>query len=866
MKINLNDFTETLPYTSELFGVYQPLLGWRSRLISRRVARGRQSGMHQMAQSALSWVKAPDAGLSDTRLVPLTETLKQEVAPAIDSCIARRVALLVAEATPPINWKALLEEGRLTELLRSCANDIREYLAGNKPGVNEYVLPYLDRATRPVGRETAPPSAGALFQRERKVAGYLNWLSLRYPAVLDNNYFSMAKPSASEIISWLDPYTGFGQKKLEAVLSPIGIIHLFRQYFFEFKSFLGPAVSHVWVSPGTTVELFEVSTRKKIIERTLETASESTLRSESQSTNQDELSDAVREENKSDTRFGFSAEARTSVPFFQASANSSLNLDNARNTSRDTTHKNMRQQSEKLSSEIKRSFKSTFRTSTELQDTSSKRYVIDNKTEKLINYELRRKMRLVGVQVQDLSTQLCWQVYVDEPGRELGVAELVHIAEPADLANMPMPEGPAQPERKTVELSVQFAYENTPDSEGDEKDVVFYDGDDQEGGLNNNDKIVWKRNFNVEPPAPGYTLEDQFDWMTSHTEVCVAELKRVNSTGTFEVALRQVNFNDQNSIPLKVTTYWNPPPTPAEVQQAYNDKMAEYAEDKKRKAKEAYVTAARERIKQASQIQGRPSEDLREEERVVVYRRLISQLMKAGDGANRHITAELIRSLFDVEKMLYFVAPEWWAPRQHESHQALGGSELTDEYRVSWGGGDANREDNYFITDESSPAPFGASLGWLLQLDGDSMRNAFLNSPWVKAVIPIRLGKEKEALAWLQQAHVEGSDGLDALYDAPKEELEKIKPGGQGVTIQDALDYLAEQVATWHKKAGEAGPDPIDPSRSVLPTELVFEHGFYPLQGSFKADQDPLKVFSQWVEILPTDQLVAVEYDPADHL
>ena len=54
----------------------------------------------------------------------------------------------------------------------------------------------------------------------------------------------------------------------------------------------------------------------------------------------------------------------------------------------------------------------------------------------------------------------------------------------------------------------------------------------------------------------------------------------------------------------------------------------------------------------------------------------------------------------------------------------------------------------------------GSSLGWMLQLDGDDMRNAFLNAPWVKAVLPIRPGKELEASNWLQQSHVEGTDGL----------------------------------------------------------------------------------------------------------
>lgn len=61
-------------------------------------------------------------------------------------------------------------------------------------------------------------------------------------------------------------------------------------------------------------------------------------------------------------------------------------------------------------------------------------------------------------------------------------------------------------------------------------------------------------------------------------------------------------------------------------------------------------------------------EELREEERIVVYRSLISSLLtetqyKAADLYGQHVLYEFINSIFDVDKMLYFVAPHWWKPR-----------------------------------------------------------------------------------------------------------------------------------------------------------------------------------------------------------
>ena len=62
--------------------------------------------------------------------------------------------------------------------------------------------------------------------------------------------------------------------------------------------------------------------------------------------------------------------------------------------------------------------------------------------------------------------------------------------------------------------------------------------------------------------------------------------------------------------------------------------------------------------------------------------------------------------------------------------------------------------------------------------------------------------------------------------------------------------------------------DPEDASNHFagsLPTEAVFEHGFYPLKGGVQyGDGAEQAIFSQWMEILPTDQVaaLAVEYDP----
>lgn len=213
---------------------------------------------------------------------------------------------------------------------------------------------------------------------------------------------------------------------------------------------------------------------------------------------------------------------------------------------------------------------------------------------------------------------------------------------------------------------------------------------------------------------------------------------------------------------------------------------------------------------------------MREEERIVVYRRLISSLMSAAtyglpesptNDHARHVMAELLNSIFDIDKMLYFVAPEWWKPRTH-SHQFLAqqsNQAILDNNVTNWADGQAH-PDNYYLNEKSKFARMGSSLGWLLQLDGDDLRNAFLNAPWVKAVIPVRPGKELEATNWLQQMHVEGTDGLDGLYHASPAELAEIGTalGLTVITLADAIKYLCAKVAQKYQESLKVGRFPAN--------------------------------------------------------
>jgi hypothetical protein len=489
-------------------------------------------------------------------------------------------------------------------------------------------------------------------------------------------------------------------------------------------------------------------------------------------------------------------------------------------------------------------------------------------------------MRQVAVQVQHIGTQLCWEVFVDEPGRGLGLGQLVHAAAPDDMSSAQPPTAPEPMLPKETDFQMNFPFHGVGDN--DDRGCNYINGMDD--GTDEDERIYTTLEIKAPLPAADYTLSGinviNFVSPDPSADTSASPSFEILSVDSFRVRMDQIHFDDQPYLLFNLKLLWAPP-DPGPAQQKYEEAYAAYEAQQRKEAHAAYIKEVRARIEAAGSVKQRDPDDLRDEERTTVYRQLIRQLMEPAEDQTPHVASELVRALFDVDKMLYFVSPEWWMPRKvyaqtfatkkpalqaqlgkiaslpglagkislsgAVSSAAAGGDSaqyVSAPDETSWGGSNEAGRDNYLITEGSNPAPSGASLGWLLQLDGDARRNAFLNSPWVKAVIPIRPGREKAALEWLTKAHVEGSDGLDAQIEAQETELS----GSGPKTIRDAIMALAATVT--------AGQN-MD---NTLASEKVYEKGFDPLEGGFEVR--PFDVFDQWTEVLPTDQVVAVDYVP----
>ncbi len=1026
MIANIEKFKGKLPYASEIYGIFQPLLGWKSRITQNRLTSSKlvlpefpkvvqvnhpipnplaaavtvdPASLIVQIGPKQSFVINRDGTIGDSThnfdlFAENPDLVQFEIPYYLDSLIVRDIQGQVKTQLPnhaPDDkafwvtfWTITLDKDNLSKVLNGIIDSIKGFKIGQPipTGASaDPLYPYIDYIEQTLMMFASREEALTyLFNKEIYIARYLNSFLPKPGEDPDkvgftdkvNDILLRVIPSLSlrKILELLDPMHLAKGTGRDAVLSPIGIIHLFRQYFFEFDNFLGPPVEHIWLSPGSTTELIEASTRRVLQEQTFEQFAEAISRSETATTNQDELSQAIKDENQKDTKLGSSLSGGSNILVAHIEASGSMSVEETQKKAREENHKVSRQQSAKLSSEIRSNYKSTFRTVTEVTDMRSKRYVIENKSNELINYELRRKMRQVGVQMQPIGTQLCWQIYIDDPGMPLGVSQLVHLASKADLSQFahiptkPVPDPNGITQIVTILLPVPnpgdhsnlgpiaavgaagFVVASIPGAVvavgalealdslfggGKKKDdaydivpqttihqpfkVALPEGYELTAGEEDD---VFKKGTNGQIPIRWLGLNGQLQNSPYHMTI----LNPAEGTCDLVVNGGKVSPGELIEFQAKIKAV----PTAATIAAvtAENTAIVEQNKNKDierdRKIKEEFVKSVKERVEFASQIKSRKTEDLREEERTVIYRNLIQKLMReawslSADRNLAHLRSEMIKSIFDVDKMLYFVAPEWWQPRLHESTLRTGG-ELPDyrsladmklsvasqkaitsagrvlsklnserakaklgtlgtEDLVGWGG--EGRRDNYLITEKSERARLGSSLGWLIQLDGDNLRNAFLNAPWVKAVIPVRPGKEVEALEWLKQSQVEGTDGLSELYAGDDKALFKAKLGGaKEPTIEDVLDLIAEDIKAIHDAGLEKVKEQVEfaPGHKTdiffLAPDEVFEKGFDSLKDGFKAEfnsadkKDIFKVCDQWIEILPTDQIVAVEvkYDP----
>src|SRR5688500_9778945 len=292
---DLIDYTAVLPYASELFGIYQPLLGWKSKRLARRFDRGNSSDkasqLDRLKRQFVSQVNVHYGQDCQVSIELRPGVLQGATRRTFDSIVLAKTAENLPPNEPPsaAGWQDVITRERIESIIRELAvpTFAAAYAEACRTGFSDRPAVAAGRTADTDGQTRVFLSAfESQLRYESSLAGALLFLkdqknfdelkAIFYGAT-DNH---MLATHLSKILTAFNAYDAYmnlenldpqDQEDIKNVaLSPISVVHLFRQYFFELDTFLGTPVSHVWLSPGGSVELIEVHTRKTIVEKTIE--------------------------------------------------------------------------------------------------------------------------------------------------------------------------------------------------------------------------------------------------------------------------------------------------------------------------------------------------------------------------------------------------------------------------------------------------------------------------------------------------------------------------------------------------------------------------------------------------------------------
>ncbi|NUU24733.1 MAG: hypothetical protein HOV68_25005 [Streptomycetaceae bacterium] len=567
-------------------------------------------------------------------------------------------------------------------------------------------------------------------------------------------------------------------------LSPLGIAHYYRQLYFNREEGVGPIEQAFTVAPLETLEVIYQTVRKQSHEEVLEQGLEVVSESAVEEKNLDEVSDKVSSMVQQDVSASMSANASGGVGVWQVGASASASLAVSSQRGREVSSRRLKEVTTRASERITKSFSVKTTDTTEVTETNITRRVIRNESNAPVSYGLRRVLRRVNVKMQDLGPKLVWQLYLRDPGAGLARSRFVHFRESGPVAVPEIPPGvPPRPAGGTETESASTVIKWDGSRHAYYVTIVVKPGADRKVTGVRIDSISDLEGGGKEDEAPAAV--NDFDFGSTWDP----------NTKTFTANIG-VLPGDSPTVQVSYTYTWDPSDA---VLADWEKKRAEAVAAATEEALTKQFEKEKTLITEKSRIKSRPANDLRMEERYEVMNRLVSYLFGRGDDPSEPTPLEIeyFHRYFDIEGIFTYMHPSWWKPRFAGKHVSL-------------------QRPAYEITAESEPAPLGSSLGWLLQLDGDRRRNEFLNSPWARVCLPLRPGREREAVGWLA-GHLEGEVG----YDADAGPLADLL--GQIEAYRDREAGLGVDGADWVTVDATPGA-PADPAKP---------EGVYPLVSEF---------------------------------
>ena len=201
------DFKVILPNANEFFGIYQPLLCWKSRIIGNRFDKFRNAFSRNFADQARSSQRAPSQVQLDrvtdaepatdtgSQALPISDDLKPDfsvsavqpqLAPTIDCGIARLLQRDIG-SNPPRDWRSLITTESMTTRLEKLKTIVAKPTELQKfPDIADYVKSF----THAIGISDHTLLVQSLFDKEARVSSFLLFLSRHKPTQLNDLFFT----------------------------------------------------------------------------------------------------------------------------------------------------------------------------------------------------------------------------------------------------------------------------------------------------------------------------------------------------------------------------------------------------------------------------------------------------------------------------------------------------------------------------------------------------------------------------------------------------------------------------------------------------------------------------------------------------
>lgn len=557
-------------------------------------------------------------------------------------------------------------------------------------------------------------------------------------SALPEQLVDAATRSSNSISGQFQPFIAKDVNLLK-VLSPIGLLSTIRYNYVSAPELIeGPVQQVVALAPKESIEVVTEQVSKTVREDEYEEGQEAESNKSVDTRQTNELTDMVSKSITHSINNSITGGVNGTIGVVSANVSSNTSTSDVETSSVQSTNRTVRDVTVKTSDRLKRSFKIKVKNVQELTSTNSFRRTITNPSEKIaINVAISQALRKQTVIAQHIGTQMCWQCIVERPGTTLRVGSYRPTYQDAlDKGVFAPPPNASSGTKATIECtaSEQRAVSGKPFAWTlkVELPLDFAYKKDSAITLISADVTHAVEGTNV---GNMHTLAMSTSTGTSYsTAVAKGDGANTQSTvnnnglsfaisGTFIKTGHAVDDHLQIKATIEYEFEGSDYKKATDLQRRIDEEAKRYERFAQRKGAEAG-------------IETRPPRDLREEERLEITRRVLLEQFGMAAGAASEF--EFINSLFDFEAMFYSL-PDILA-------SLTTGARGTEPFAFN---------EEYLVTKETR-ARFGDSLHWdRTQCDGDRARDLFLNAKFAYVRLPIRPGKELEAIAWLE-SNVEG--------------------------------------------------------------------------------------------------------------